>query len=150
VQQFGEAQKALNSAQAGQISLTVAADKAQDALVVKLTRTKEEFLALGRALVDDKGFRSFADLMLTGASAAAELVKNLTPLLPLLAGLAARSTLKGGPRFVEGPGQRPGRTSSGPSWAGTCGGPTRAGGPSASRSAARCPGPRASTSSRPP
>jgi TP901 family phage tail tape measure protein len=100
VQQFGEAQKALNSAQAGQISLTVAADKAQDALVVKLTRTKEEFLALGRALVDDKGFRSFADLMLSGASAAAELVKNLTPLLPLLAGLAARSTLKGAASLV--------------------------------------------------
>jgi TP901 family phage tail tape measure protein len=95
IQEFATAQKALNSARAGETSLTSASEKAQDALVVKLTKVKEEYLALGRALVDDKGFRSLVEFLSTGAIAAAELVKNLTPLVPLLAGLAAKKALGG-------------------------------------------------------
>lgn len=91
VQQFGEAQKALAVAQAGQTSLAVNAAQAQEALSVRLQKSKENWLDLGRVVADSSGFRNGLTGILGLADGLSTLLKYVTPLIPALTALAAIS-----------------------------------------------------------
>lgn len=81
--------EALSVAQAGQVSLTTAAEKAQGQLAIQTQKVKEEFLELGRGLINNTGFRSMVGGLLSLASAMATIIDYAKPLLPLLVSLAA-------------------------------------------------------------
>lgn len=89
ITEFSVAQKALNVAQAGSVSLSIAAEKAQESLIVRVTKLKEEYLELGRAVVDSEGFQAFSGFLISAASAASKLLNALTPLIPLLGTFAS-------------------------------------------------------------
>lgn len=89
LQNMGEAQRALNIAQVGGASVDAAASKAKETLAVRAHQVREEFLALGRAVVEDKGFQSVARDALLVASAFIKMLDALRPLIPLLAVLGA-------------------------------------------------------------
>lgn len=89
VQQFGEAQKALSVAQGGGISLTVAQERAQDALAIRASKLREEFSALFRSITKDQSFKTLAELALNTASAFIKLADAARPLVPLLVGFGA-------------------------------------------------------------
>lgn len=84
IQEFGKAQAALGVAQAGTTSLTEAAARAQESLLVRLTKVKEEFLDLFRVIADNQSIKAFVDITLNLATAAIRLAKALEPLIPLL------------------------------------------------------------------
>jgi TP901 family phage tail tape measure protein len=102
IQQFGEAQKALNVARLGSASIEAAAAVRQDALLTKLTKIKETYQQLGNDLVQSSGFKKLADGLTTAATAAAELVKALGPLLPVVAALGIGRLMGGSMRFAAG------------------------------------------------
>ena len=89
IREFGTAQQALNVARSGELSLTLSAEQAQDAYLVKLTKVRETWLALGRDLVDSNGFSNVVETLTKGADAAAGLVSALSPLIPLLGAVGA-------------------------------------------------------------
>ena len=82
--QFSEAQRALNVATAGQTSLTISAEKAQDALAVKISKVREEYLLLFRGIVNSDGFRTLADGAFQFATRLKDMIELLKPILPLL------------------------------------------------------------------
>jgi len=89
IKEFGIAQKALGVAQAGQASLALNAAQAQDALAIKLTKLKEQFLEVGRGIVNSPGFRSLVDVFITASGAVLKLIDSLKGMLPLIAALGA-------------------------------------------------------------
>jgi TP901 family phage tail tape measure protein len=89
IQEFETAQKALNVAQSGGISLTVNAKQAQEAYIVQLTKVKEEILALGRSIVQSQGFNYLVTFLATATKNALTLIEAIKPLVPLLTALAA-------------------------------------------------------------
>ncbi|MDB5307255.1 MAG: Phage tail tape measure protein [Gemmataceae bacterium] len=89
IQQFGEAQKALNVARLGSASLEAAAATRQDALATKFAKTKESFQQLVNELVQTRGFKNMVDVALTLANAFIEVTGALKPLLPLIVTLGA-------------------------------------------------------------
>ena len=89
IREFSTAQAAINVARSGELSLTLSAEQAQDAYLVKLTKVRETWLALGRDLVDSNGFSSVVGTLTKGAEAAAGLVSALSPLIPLLGAIGA-------------------------------------------------------------
>ncbi len=89
LQQFETAQKALNIAQSGQLSLQAAAEKRQETLAARTSKLKEEYLDLFRKIVDSKGFQGLASSLLTVGNAFKGLLDAARPLLPLLTALAA-------------------------------------------------------------
>lgn len=93
IQQQTESQKALNVAQAGTISLSVNAEQAQGALAVQLQKVKEEWLATGRAIADNKGFRSTVDLLGSMATNLATVSQYIGPLLPLITALVGKAAV---------------------------------------------------------
>lgn len=105
IQQFGEAQKALNVARVGAASLETAAAIRQDALVTKLTKIRETYQQLTNDLLQSKGFKSLIDFIGETSNAIDKLVRTLSPLLPVLGGLAlgnlAKFGLTAGAAFVS-------------------------------------------------
>ena len=102
LQQFRVAQEALNVAQAGSGSLADDAAKAQAALAVRITKVKEEFLALVRGISESTTFQIFANTALNLASALIKLADALKPVLPLLTAFAAIKLATGFGSFVRG------------------------------------------------
>jgi TP901 family phage tail tape measure protein len=95
LQQFSVAQRAMSTAQSGQVALSAAAEKAQDTLANKFEKVKETWLDLGRSLVESKGFQALAnDAALLGKSLA-QVVEVARPLLPMLATLGAIKIAQG-------------------------------------------------------
>jgi len=88
IQQQGEAQRAMNVAQAGSISLQIASERAQDSLLVKTQSVKEEYLALFRAITESNGFQALAKSALTVASGFEKVLEFVKPLVPLMLTLA--------------------------------------------------------------
>ncbi len=84
LQQFQTSQKALNIAQSGFNSITTSAEEAQAAFLVKLTKVKEEFLALARTIASSNAFQGFLDTSLKLAKAFISITDALSPLIPLL------------------------------------------------------------------
>lgn len=89
IQQFAVAQDALNSALGGTGSLTRSTIQAQDALIIQVTKVREQYNTLFRDLINSKAFTSVASGVLTLASSFAILIDAVKPLLPLLTALAA-------------------------------------------------------------
>jgi len=87
--QFSEAQKALNVAQTGSLSLTAAAEKSQESLGRRLSQVNEEFLGFMRSIVESKGFQSFVRFSLDLASALIKVLDVARPLIPVITTLAA-------------------------------------------------------------
>ncbi len=108
LQQTALAQKALVTAQIGGLSLTTAADKANEDFLRNLSKIKEEFLALGRAIVNSSGFQALLNIFLTVSKAAVQflsVIKDLVPLLGLLAAVNIGKTfsqLASGKGFLGG------------------------------------------------
>lgn len=95
IQEFATAQKALQVAQAGTVSLSLAQEKAEGSLQLRITQSKEKFLELFRTITSDKSFDTLLRLTLSMTDAITDLVGALKPLIPLLGGVAAASFMKG-------------------------------------------------------
>lgn len=95
LQQFSVAQAALNTANKAGNSLTQDAATAQQALAIKITKVREEFLALIRSVTETATFQIMANTALTLASALIKVADAIKPLLPLLTALTAIRIAKG-------------------------------------------------------
>jgi TP901 family phage tail tape measure protein len=118
IQQFATAQQALGVAQRGSGSLAADAAKAQEALSVKITRVREEFIALIRDIGQSQSFQTFADIslklasgLIAVASAAKEALPAITAILALrgigslgqyISGFSGGISRGGGRRFATG------------------------------------------------
>ena len=120
IQQFTTAQQALAVAQQGQRSLTADAATAQQALAVKISKVREEFIALIRSIGQSDGFQNFVKLSLDLASALIRVADSAKGVLPALTAIAAirgasfltqfatgfaggiRRTASNGPRMAAG------------------------------------------------
>lgn len=100
LQQFSVAQNALNVANKAGNSLTSDAATAQQALAIRITKVKEEFLALIRSVTETKTFQIMANTALSLASALIKIADSIKPLLPLLAAVAAVNFTKGIGSFI--------------------------------------------------
>jgi len=102
LQQFSVAQEALNVAQKGGKSLTNDAASAQAALAVRITKVKEEFLALVRSITETSSFQLFANTALNLASSLIKLADALKPIIPLLTAVAGIRLAQGLGGFLTG------------------------------------------------
>lgn len=102
IQQFAEAQKALNVARIGGASLEAAAAIRQDAVANKITKLRETYQQLTNDLVNNRGFKAFIDGISTAASAVADLIRVLGPLLPAITAFALVKSATFGVRAAGG------------------------------------------------
>jgi TP901 family phage tail tape measure protein len=103
--------KALAAAQAGQTSLSEDAAKAQEALSVRFTKVREEFVALIREITQTDTFNALVDITLELAKNLINLARVFKPLIPLITAFAA---IKLGSGFVQfGQGFKKGVTGAG-------------------------------------
>jgi TP901 family phage tail tape measure protein len=102
LQQFQTAQEALNVAQNAGTGLTKDALTAQQALAVRITKVKEEFLALARSITETTSFQVFANTALNLASALIKLADSLQPIIPLLTAVAGIRLARGFGNFAGG------------------------------------------------
>lgn len=89
IQEFETAQKALSEATRGQNSLNEDAVASQQALLIQIVKTKEEFQDLIRTIVESSTFQSVSKTILNLATSFLQLAKSLEPLIPLLTAFAA-------------------------------------------------------------
>ena len=89
ITQHETAVKALGVAQAGSNSLALDAAKAQKALLVQVSKVKEEFMDMMRKMMASEGFKSMISMTLKLASSMIKLVEALEPVLPMLMALSA-------------------------------------------------------------
>ena len=104
LQQFEVAERARQAAIEGGNSLTKDAETAQQALAVQITKVKEEFFALVRAITETASFQVFAKTALEIASNLIAVADAVKPLIPLLTTLAAIKFAKGFGGFLSGVG----------------------------------------------
>ena len=104
LQQFEVAERARQAAVEGGNSLTKDAETAQQALAVQITKVKEEFFALVRAITETASFQVFAKTALQIASNLIAIADAIKPLIPLLTTLAAIKFAKGFGGFLSGVG----------------------------------------------
>jgi TP901 family phage tail tape measure protein len=102
LQQFSVAQSALNVAQKSGNSLAQDAATAQQALAIRITKVKEEFLALVRSITETATFQIMANTALSLATSLIKLADSIKPLLPLLGALAAIRIARGLGSFLGG------------------------------------------------
>lgn len=102
IKEFTTTQEALIVAQQGSNTLAIDAERAQEALGIRITKVKEEFSALLREFADTSTFRTFVDLTIKLADSFIQLARSLEPILPLLltvgaigVGRASKSILSG-------------------------------------------------------
>jgi len=89
IQQFTTAQQALVVAQRGQGSLATDASVAQQALAVKISKVREEFVALIRSIGQSDSFQNFIKLSLDLTSGLIKLADSAKGVLPALTAIAA-------------------------------------------------------------
>jgi TP901 family phage tail tape measure protein len=89
IQQFTTAQQALAVAQKGSGSLAADAATAQEALAVRITKVREQFVALIRDIGQSSNFQAFADVSLKLASALISVADAAKDVLPALAAITA-------------------------------------------------------------
>lgn len=89
IQQFALAQQALGVAQRGAGSLASDAAKAQEALSVRVTKVREEFIALIRDIGQTQSFQRFVDISLSLASALISVANAAKEVLPAIAAISA-------------------------------------------------------------
>lgn len=88
IKEFDTAQQALIVSQQGSNSLTKDAAKAQDSLIIQITKVREEFQALVRSFGDDDTIKGMIKLALNLASSLIKVTEALKPLIPLIGLLA--------------------------------------------------------------
>lgn len=98
----GKANQATNLALASSESLALDAAIAQETLSNRLQKTIESFKLFGDTVLQDKGFRFFADTALNLANAIAKIGSALTPVIPLLGALAITTGLNLAPKLLGG------------------------------------------------
>lgn len=84
INNFSVAVKAMGVAQRGENSLTKDAATAQQSLLIKLTKVREEFLKLFRLIANNSSIKRFSDAILGIAKTLTQLARSLEPVLPLL------------------------------------------------------------------
>jgi TP901 family phage tail tape measure protein len=89
IQQFTTAQQALIVAQRGQGSLATDAAIAQQALANKISKVREEFVALIRSVSQSQSFQNFVDLSLSLASGLIRVADAAKSVLPALTAITA-------------------------------------------------------------
>jgi TP901 family phage tail tape measure protein len=89
IQQFATAQQALSVAQKGSGSLANDAATAQEALAVRITKVREQFISLVRDIGQSSNFQAFADVSLKLASALISVADAAKDVLPALAAITA-------------------------------------------------------------
>ena len=104
LQQFEVAERARQAAVEGGNSLTKDAETAQQSLAVQITKVKEEFFALIRAITETASFQVFAKTSLQIASNLIAVADAVKPLIPLLTTLAAIKFARGFGGFLSGVG----------------------------------------------
>jgi TP901 family phage tail tape measure protein len=102
LQQFATAEAALNVATKANNSLSQDAASAQAALAIRITKVKEEFLALVRGITETSTFQIMANTALALASSLIKLADSIKPLLPLLTAMAAVRVVRGLGGFLGG------------------------------------------------
>jgi hypothetical protein len=106
IQQFAVAQQALKVAQQGQASLAYDAATAQESVANKMTKVREEFVALIRSIGDSTSFQTFVKLSLDLTSQLIRLADAAKNVLPALAAIAvarsAGNAISFGRGFVGG------------------------------------------------
>lgn len=100
LQQFSTAEAALGVAMKSTNTLSADAATAQLALAIRITKVKEEFLALVRSMTETATFQIMANTALALASALIKIGEAIKPILPMLAALAAFKMAKGLGTFV--------------------------------------------------
>jgi TP901 family phage tail tape measure protein len=105
LREFKVAQEALGVAQGGVNSLTKDAASAQAALAVRITKVKEEFLALIRSVTETATFQLMASTVLSLAESLIKLGEAIKPVLPLLTAFVGIRALKGLGNFAGGIGK---------------------------------------------
>ncbi|MBY0398347.1 MAG: phage tail tape measure protein, partial [Thermoleophilia bacterium] len=101
IQQAGEAQRAYNVAQAGGLSLTASAEKAQDSLANRMAKLREQTAALFREIESSDAFQTMAKTALSLASAMETLVRQLAPAVPLLLAVGGVKAAQGAGQFFQ-------------------------------------------------
>jgi hypothetical protein len=89
IQQFAVAQQALSVAQKGSGSLAADAATAQEALAVRITKVREQFIALVRDIGQSSSFQAFADVSLKIASALISVADAAKDVAPAIAAIVA-------------------------------------------------------------
>ena len=102
LQQNKVAIEALAVARAADNSLTDDANKAQAALAVRITKVKEEWVALIRELTESKTFQLMTNAALSLASALIKIASALKEILPVITAIAAVKLFKGMAGFAGG------------------------------------------------
>ena len=106
IQQFAVAQQALKVAQQGQASLAYDAATAQESVANKMTKVREEFVALIRSIGESTSFQTFVKLSLDLTSQLIRLADAAKNVLPALAAIAvargAGNAISFGRGFVGG------------------------------------------------
>lgn len=102
LKQFAVSQEALKVAQQGSNSLTDNATTALNALSVQVSRVKEQFLALIRAVTETDGFKNITTGVLGLTSGMIALADSLRPILPYLTAIAAVKLAFGAANFGRG------------------------------------------------
>ena len=95
LQQFGVAQAAYDAAISGQDSLVKDAAAAQQSLQIRITKVREEFIALTRDIYDSPVFNFLVNGALQTATAIAKIGQALKDVLPLFALLGSVVAVKG-------------------------------------------------------
>jgi hypothetical protein len=102
IKEFSIAEKARQAALEGGDSLTRDAASAQLALAVQITKVKEEFYELIRALTETSTFQALVKTSLNLASALIKVADAFKPLIPLLGAFAAFKVARGIGGFAAG------------------------------------------------
>lgn len=98
IQQFAVAQQALKVAQKGQSSLAYDAATAQESVANKMTKVREEFVALIRSIGESKSFQTFVKLSLDLTSQLIRLADAAKNVLPAVLAIAA---IRSGPAALS-------------------------------------------------
>lgn len=110
IQQFTTAQRALTAAQEGGSSLARDAAIAQLSLANRITKVREEFVALVRSIGQSQGFRDMANLALDLTSGLIQLANAAKSALPALTAIFAIKGFTALTQFSKGFGKGIGRT----------------------------------------
>ncbi|MHA2402197.1 MAG: phage tail tape measure protein, partial [Candidatus Kariarchaeaceae archaeon] len=102
IQQFDQAQRALNTAFEGQDSVIRDSITAQQSLAVQIEKVQQQFLALFRRIADSSTFQTIAAGALNLAEAFISVADSLRPILPILATVLGGRLAVGGARFGAG------------------------------------------------
>ncbi len=95
IREFATAQKAVQVANAGTISLNLATEKSQESLQVQIDKTREKFLELFRSITNDKSFDGVLRGVLKITDAFIDMASSIKPILPLIGAIAASSAIRG-------------------------------------------------------